>query len=144
MRCKMYCKNGFEKDTNGCEICKCKGEKFLFLFNFIKIDSKVFIFQNILDFLLIFYFVKKYTIHIIFLFLDKCPPQCRMYCKFGFEKNARGCEICKCKGTLHADLISQIGHKIAAFDYGLIKYFLLGSNFARVQIMNLLIFTVRT
>ena len=24
LRCKMYCKDGFEKDENGCNICKCK------------------------------------------------------------------------------------------------------------------------
>jgi len=26
-----------------------------------------------------------------------CPPLCKMLCPFGFEKDANGCEICKCK-----------------------------------------------
>ncbi|KAG2379069.1 hypothetical protein C9374_007707 [Naegleria lovaniensis] len=27
----------------------------------------------------------------------KCGPLCRMYCKFGFEKDESGCPYCKCK-----------------------------------------------
>ena len=36
-----------------------------------------------------------------FSFLLECPQkQCRMLCPNGFEKNAQGCEICKCKGKI--------------------------------------------
>lgn len=30
---------------------------------------------------------------------NACPPLCKMGCPYGFEKDANGCEICKCKKT---------------------------------------------
>ena len=34
--CKLGCQNGFEKDENGCEICKCKGGKAQILISYVR------------------------------------------------------------------------------------------------------------
>ena len=28
--CMMYCPNGFVKDENGCEMCRCVGKSFMY------------------------------------------------------------------------------------------------------------------
>jgi len=83
--CKMGCPNGFEKDENGCQICKCKkadkcaGRPMCLIHcpHGREID------ENGCD-------------------LCKCKKSCplalcKMGCPNGFEKDENGCQICKCK-----------------------------------------------
>ncbi|KAG2382957.1 hypothetical protein C9374_004924 [Naegleria lovaniensis] len=63
----MKCRYGLQTDSiTHCPICKCK-----------TVD------QELSD---LFEIVK----------VNACPPLCRMYCRFGNQRNSAGCPICAC------------------------------------------------
>ncbi|CAH1798372.1 unnamed protein product, partial [Owenia fusiformis] len=76
--CEMHCRNGHQKDNDGCNICdKCNKDPCLG--NRCSGNTTCDVINGTAA-------------------CRKCSRKmCGMYCQFGFQTDGNGCEICKCK-----------------------------------------------
>ena len=91
MRCRMFCEHGFEKDEQGCDMCRCRTEDTPAVRRPVCPEVMCMMFCE-------HGFEKDEHGCDMCRCLPVCPEMmCTMYCASGFEKNEQGCNICKCK-----------------------------------------------
>lgn len=89
--CAMYCEHGFQKNEDGCDICKCREQDQVKCNNTLPECSTECPHG---------YLHRKDSQGCPTCECrqpDRCPgPKCRMYCQFGFRTDSNGCEMCQC------------------------------------------------